>query len=171
MNALLRQFLEARTGSPRALMLIRAAMNSMLLVLFSVALFAPQAKAQLSERFGPSELHFSVVNTTFIEPEVAAQYGLARGKRRAILNLSLREHLDDGSTVAREMDLKGLSWDLTERQDYFDFIQVIEGPAIYYIGEFKFLNREWRYFEVDFQPENGGETFNYKFKHQMWVNE
>ena len=118
-----------------------------------------------------AELHYSVVNTTFIEPAVAAQYGLARGKNRAILNLSLREHLADGSTMAREMALKGLSWDLTERQDFFDFIQVVEGPAIYYIGEFKFLNREWRYFEVDFGPENSEQSFNYKFKHQMWVNE
>ncbi|MEO0437244.1 MAG: DUF4426 domain-containing protein [Pseudomonadota bacterium] len=162
--------------SPRASTLsqqqaLRASRSAISVVLIVVAFTAPSAMAQLSERFGPYELHFSVVNTTFIEPEVAAQYGLARGKRRAILNLSLREHLEDGNTVAREMDLKGLSWDLTERQDFFDFIQVIEGPAIYYIGEFKFLNREWRYFEVDFQPENDGETFNYKFKHQMWVND
>ncbi|MEL7047156.1 MAG: DUF4426 domain-containing protein, partial [Pseudomonadota bacterium] len=45
-------------------------------------LTAPSALGQLSERFGPYELHYSVVNTTFLEPEVAAEYGIARGRRR-----------------------------------------------------------------------------------------
>ncbi|EAQ97673.2 DUF4426 domain-containing protein [Congregibacter litoralis] len=129
------------------------------------------AQAQLSERFGDYELHYSVVNTTFIEPEVAAQYGLARGSRRAIINLSLREHLEDGSTVAREMDLDGRSWDLTQAQVDFDFIEVREGPALYYIGEFKFINREWRFFDISFTPEGSEETLNIDFKRQMYIND
>lgn len=127
--------------------------------------------AQQSERFGPYELHYSVVNTTFIEPQVAAQYGLARGKRRAIVNFSLREHLEDGTSVARPMQLDGRSWDLTEQQVNFDFVEVREGPAIYYIGEFKFINREWRYFSLDFTPAGSEEKFNYAFKQQMYIND
>lgn len=133
--------------------------------------FTQTARAQLSERFGPYELHYSVVNTTFLEPFVADQYDITRGKRRAIVNLSLREHLEDGSTVARTMDVDGQSWDLTEQRINFDFTEVKEGPAIYYIGEFKFLNREWRYFEFDFVPEGDSESLNFKFRHQMYVND
>ncbi|MDP5072065.1 MAG: DUF4426 domain-containing protein [Congregibacter sp.] len=129
------------------------------------------AQAQLSERFGPYELHYSVVNTTFIEPAVAAQYGLARGNRRAIVNLSLREHLEDGSTVAREMSLQGLSRDLTQARVDFDFKEVREGPAIYYIGEFKFINREWRFFEFTFTPRDSEQTLSLEFKQQMYINE
>ncbi|WOJ97512.1 DUF4426 domain-containing protein [Congregibacter brevis] len=138
-----------------------------MLCLFVVA----PVQAQLSERFGDYELHYSVVNTTFIEPEIAAQYGLARGSRRAIINLSLREHLEDGSTVAREMDLDGRSWDLTQAQVNFDFVEVREGPAIYYIGEFKFINREWRFFEFDFTPSGSDEVLNFEFKQQMYIND
>lgn len=127
--------------------------------------------AQLSERFGPYELHYSVVNTTFLDPAVASQYGLARGSRRAIVNLSLREHMPDGSTVARTMAVDGSSWDLTERRDVFDFAEIREGPAIYYIGQFKFLNREYRYFEFNFTPEGSTESYYYKFQHQMYVND
>jgi len=129
------------------------------------------ASAQLSQRFGPYELHYSVVNTSFIEPEVAAEYGIARGQRRAIINLSLREHLEDGSTVAREMDLDGQSWDLTQSRINFDFIKVVEGPAIYYIGEFKFINREWRFFDFSFTPEGSDERFQFDFKQQMYIND
>jgi hypothetical protein len=142
-----------------------------LLLLWALCLVSTGTQAQLSERFGNYELHYSVVNTTFIEPEVAAQYGLARGSRRAIINLSLREHLDDGSTEAREMTLTGLSRDLTQQQVDFDFIEVREGPAIYYIGEFKFINREWRFFEVSFSPKDSEESFSFEFKRQMYIND
>ena len=37
------------------------------------------ADAQQSETFGPFELYYSVVNTTFLEPKVAAAYGITRG--------------------------------------------------------------------------------------------
>ncbi|MEO1080764.1 MAG: DUF4426 domain-containing protein [Pseudomonadota bacterium] len=134
-------------------------------------LTAPNALGQLSERFGPYELHYSVVNTTFLEPEVAAEYGIARGRRRAIINLSLREHLDDGTTVARTMDLTGSSRDLTAQSIAFDFMEVREGPAIYYIGEFKFINREYRFFDVNFAAEGQDERFDFSFKHQMYIND
>lgn len=134
------------------------------------------ANAQLSQRYEQYELHYSVVNSTFVEPAVAAQYGISRGKRRAFVNFSLREHLPDGSTVARPMSLSGQSWDLTQQQVDFDFIEVREGPAIYYIGEFKFINREWRFFKLAFTPEgsdaeNSSQPFEFEFKQQMYINE
>lgn len=162
-----------RTHTPRAHSL--SSQKILYLWLATVTLlaliFCAPTQAQLSERFGNYELHYSVVNTTFIEPAVAAQYGLARGKRRAIINLSLREHLDDGSTVARQMALKGRSWDLTQSEVNFDFIEVREGPALYYIGEFKFINREWRFFALDFTPENSDEALSFEFKQQMYIND
>jgi len=134
-------------------------------------LTANAAHAQLSQRYGPYELHYSVVNTTFLDPAVASQYDITRGKRRAILNLSLRKHLDDGSTEARAITLSGRSWDLTQQNQEFDFLEVREGPAIYYIGDFKFINREWRFFEVDFKPEDSDESFTWEYKHQMYTND
>ena len=60
-----------------------------------VLLLCSPASGQQSETFGPYELHYSVVNTTFIDAKVAATYGITRGKKRAILNLSVREQLDE----------------------------------------------------------------------------
>ncbi|MEM1189164.1 MAG: DUF4426 domain-containing protein [Pseudomonadota bacterium] len=134
-------------------------------------LVSPNSLAQLSERFGPYELHYSIVNTTFLEPAVAAEYGITRGRRRAIINLSLREHLDDGTTVARTMDLDGSSRDLTAQSIAFDFLEVREGPAIYYIGEFKFINREYRFFDVNFAAGGREERYDFSFKHQMYIND
>ena len=118
--------------------------------------------------FGPYELHYSVVNTTFLEPKVAATYGITRGKKRAILNLAVREHLADG-TETRNLLIEGRIWDLIQNQ-FLSFKEIREGPAIYYIAEFKFINEEWRFFEVDFRPEGADKTYTFKFKHQLYIN-
>lgn len=136
------------------------------------ALLAPISQAQQSEMFGPYELHYSVVNTTFLQPKVAATYGITRGEKHAILNLAVREHLNGGQggeTEARLMKLKGKTWDLIQNQA-LEFQQIKEGPAIYYIAPFKFINEEWRFFEVYFRPEGADKTYTFKLKHQLYIN-
>ena len=57
----------------------------------------------------------------------------------------------------------------SQSQD-LEFQEIREGQAIYYIAEFKFINEEWRFFEVDFRPEGAEESYTYKFKHQLYIN-
>ncbi|MEZ5570552.1 MAG: DUF4426 domain-containing protein [Halioglobus sp.] len=124
--------------------------------------------AQQTETFGSFDLHYSVVNTTFLDPEIAAAYGITRGEKRAILNLSVRENLAEGN-VARSMNLQGRTWDLMQNQD-LTFREIREGEAIYYIAEFPFINEEWRFFDIDFQPEGAQQSYTFKFKHQLYVD-
>jgi hypothetical protein len=126
------------------------------------------AQAEQFEKFGPYELHYAVVNTTFLDPSVAATYGITRGEKRAIINISV---LDTGAAgnPARTMLLKGRTWDLIQNQ-FLSFEEIREGDSIYYIAEFKFINEEWRFFEIDFRPENGDETFTFKLQHQLYTN-
>ncbi|MEH6589423.1 MAG: DUF4426 domain-containing protein [Halioglobus sp.] len=138
------------------------------IVLASLLGLTINAQAQQSEMFGPYELHYSVVNTTFLDPEVAASYGITRGEKRAILNLAVREVSDNGSE-ARPMILKGRTWDLIQNQ-FLEFKEIREGPAIYYIAEVKFINEEWRFFEVHFRPEGAQQTYTFKLKHQLYTN-
>jgi hypothetical protein len=146
-------------------MMLRRSLLAALLWLVSQSAFAQQ-----SERFGPYELHWSVVNTTFLEPAVAAQYGIKRGRKTAIINLAVREHLETtNGTEARAMQIKGRTWDLIQNQ-FLEFKEIREGPAIYYIAEFSFINEEWRFFEMDFRPEGGDTTYTFEFKHQLYIN-
>lgn len=135
---------------------------------FTALCLSTVALAQNSEMFGPYELHYSVVNTTFLEPEVAAAYGITRGKKRAILNLAVREHLEQG-TAGRTMLLKGRTWDLIH-QEPLEFLEVREGEAIYYIAEFTFINEEFRFFEMNFRPDGAEQSYTFKFKHQLYIN-
>jgi hypothetical protein len=138
------------------------------LTLFWLALLCVPTLAQQSETFGPFELHYSVVNTTFLAPEIAATYNITRGEKRAILNLAVREKLADGS-APRAMRLKGRTWDLIQNQP-LEFTEIREGEAIYYIAEFTFINEEWRFFEVDFRPTGAEKTYTFKLKHQLYTD-
>ncbi len=138
------------------------------ITLFALMLFCAPALAQQTETFGPFELHYSVVNTTFLDPKIAATYGITRGEKRAIINLAVRENLATGS-VARAMELQGRTWDLIHNQT-LEFKEIREGEAVYYIAEFPFINEEWRFFEVDFRPTGATQTYTFKLKHQLYIN-
>lgn len=126
------------------------------------------ARAEQSETFDEYELHYSVVNTTFIQPEVAANYGIVRGEKRAILNLAVLD-TNTENNAAVTMLLKGRTWDLMQNQ-FLEFKEVREGDAIYYIADFKFINEEWRFFEIDFRPEGASKSYTFKLKHQLYIN-
>ena len=53
---------------------------------------------------------------------------------------------------------------------FAEFQEVRENPAIYYIAEFKYLNEEWRHFEVYFRPEGATQTYTFTLRHQMYTD-
>ena len=142
-------------------------MNVAVSFLFALLItVVPVVQSQQSERFDQFELHRSVVYTTFLTPEIAAEYGIARGKYKAILTLSVRD-VEAGEIAGRPMIITGETWDLI-RGDPLEFKEIREGPATYYIADFTFIDREWRFFEFDFQPEGSEKVYRYKFKTQLW---
>lgn len=145
---------------------------SALLSCLLLPLVTADAQAQRSERFDNYELHFSVVNTTFLDPGVASQYCIVRGERRGIVNIAVREHIEgrgDGEAKTVPMQLKGRTWDLIAEQP-LEFIEVNEGSAVYYIGDFQFINREWRWFELSFRPQGADRSYTHTFKHQLYIH-
>ncbi|WP_040816860.1 DUF4426 domain-containing protein [Aequoribacter fuscus] len=137
----------------------------------SLMLVASHANAQMSERFDEYELHYSFVNTTFLSPEIAAQYQITRGKRHGILMLSLRRHQDgiDG-TQPSAMNVSGTTSDLI-RKDELKFREIREDGAVYYIAPFKFINEEFRHFYIDFQAAGDDRTYSHHLEHQMYIHE
>lgn len=110
-----------------------------------------------------------MVYTTFLSPEIAARYGITRGDDKAILTLSVRD-ADAGDTAGRPMLIKGKTWDLIQGGE-LEFTEIREGRATYYIADFEFIDREWRFFEFDFRPEGAERTYHYTFKTQLWKQE
>ncbi len=144
--------------------------DSLRALILGLALLPVLSLAQNSERFGDYELHYSVVNTTFLDPKVASAYGITRGENRAIINLALRETTGDGGSTARAMLLEGKVRDLLQSRHPLDFKEIREQESIYYIAEFRFINEEWRFFDIEFRPEGSDKTYSHSFKRQLYFD-
>ncbi len=138
------------------------------LALLGLLLFSPLAAAE-SETFGDFEVHYSVVNSTFIDPAIANRYQIVRGKNRAFINLAIRKRLPDGSDTAASARLEGRTWDLFQNQ-FLEFREIREAAAIYYIADFEFSDGELRFFNITLLPEGAERSRQLKFQHKVYVN-
>jgi len=128
--------------------------------------FAGPALGQQSTRYDQFELHHSIVYTTFLSAEVAAEYGITRGADKAILTLSVRD-VNSGEIAGRPMMIEGRTWDLITGGN-MSVKEIREGRATYYIVPFEFLDREYRFFEFSFLPEGATSPYEHKMKVQLW---
>ena len=134
-----------------------------------ISLWTIKSQAQQSERFDQFELHYSIVYTTFLTAEIAAKFGIPRGKDKAMLTLSVRD-AEAGDIEGRSMEIEGRTWDLITGGN-MKVKEVKEGRATYYLVPFEFLDREYRFFEFTFTPEGANKAYIYKFQTQLWRQE
>lgn len=140
-------------------------MLSRILPTLLLALVASGAEAA-STQMGRYEVHYSVVNTTFVEPDTAAIYGLVRARDRAFLNIAVRERLADGSDRAVTAKIEGRSWDFYQNV-FLEFREVREGDAVYYIADFEFNDGEVRFFNLLLLPDGESRSQPLKFHQKI----
>ena len=81
---------------------------SVILTLLFSAVFSLAAQAQeappvtqTSSNFGKDTVHYSVLNTAFLTPQVAKSYGIVRGDNKFLINVSVRRQLDTSNIAVR----------------------------------------------------------------------
>lgn len=126
----------------------------------------PQVQAA-SEQMGRFEVLYSVVNTTFIEPETAAIYELVRARDRAFVNIAVREKLPEGGDRAVTAKIEGRSWDFYGSANLV-FREIREGDSIYYIADFDFNDGEIRFFNLQLLPEGDSRSQPLKFHQKIY---
>ena len=132
--------------------------------LVSVNLIAEQKKT-----FGNYDVHYSVINSTFIRPEIVRNYGITRGKDRALVNIAIRKRLPKGQTRAQRSLVTGKSSDLVHSAQ-LDFTEINEQNAIYYIAPLRFNNREMRTFTIKVQPDPNIAAYTLKFSKTLYTD-
>ena len=104
-------------------------------------LSASTARAE-TRRFGAFEVHYSAFTSSFLQPGIAAAYGIVRGRDRAVLNVAVRN-----AAGSMEAQLTGTRGDLI-RKEQLAFRAIREDGAIYYLAEFGFTSGETLYFDL-----------------------
>ena len=128
------------------------------------------AAEEHSKRFGDYEVHYTVLNSTFIKPDIAQHYGITRGHDRALVNVAINKLVPGGETTAQSAEVSGSSSDLIHETP-LEFHEVREGDAIYYLAELTFRNRELRSFTINFKPAADVGPYAVKFNQTLYFDE
>ena len=145
----------------RALLLVAG------LLLASVFLSTP-LKADV-HTVGEYTVHYSLLNTSFLEAKVATQYGIRRSKNIALLNISVIKKSKEEFGSAVISNIFGSGKNLVGQLKELAFKEVKEDKAIYYLATFAISNGERLSFDIKVQPEKKGKLIPIKFKQQVFV--
>jgi hypothetical protein len=129
-------------------------------------LLSATAAAQQAKTYGDYTVYYSVVTTTFLEPDVAAAYQIVRATDEAIINIAIRKRSGD-SDVAVPALIEGRSWDLFQNR-FLEFREIREQGAIYYIANFDFSSEEHRFFNLNILPQGAERSFELIFKQRIY---
>ncbi len=102
-------------------------------------MFSYPANAEQKRELGNWDVHYIALNTTFLTPEVAKQYGIVRSKFNALINISV---LDRQDKSAQSVILTGEAKNLIGVIKKLNFKQVTEGKSIYYLAVLPFSDQE-----------------------------
>ena len=109
-------------------------------------LLALPAVAERKQTFGELDVHYSVFNSSFLQPDVAAAAGLTRSKTVGVLNIAA---LRDGKGQVAKVN--GTLNNLLGQTSELKFKQVLESGAVYYLAEFPLRQREMLTFSIQVQ--------------------
>ena len=128
-------------------------------------LFSYQVNAEQKRVLGNWDVHYIALNTTFLTPQVAKQYGIVRSKFNALINISV---LDRKDKTAQSPVLTGEAKNLLGVIKKLTFKQVTEGKSIYYLAVLPFSDREQYRISIDIN--DGLEQKTLKFQHKFYAD-
>lgn len=130
------------------------------LLLFTVANAVAQPQSPTFTMAGEYKIHHTVFNSSFLEPEIAAIYGITRGKDKAVINVAVTKIAgSDGpsNSLGLPVQVSGVARNLMQQSTQLAFQQVQEQNATYYIADFEFDDQEIMHFYLDVTlPEESG---------------
>lgn len=98
---------------------------------------AAVAHAEISQKFGPLEVHYNALTTDELSPDVARAYKIERSKTRGLVTMSVLKQNPVGAPTPVPARLTVYVTNLNQQLANVEMREVKEGTAIYYLGEFR----------------------------------
>lgn len=127
-------------------------------------LLGTRAEAEQVLHLGAYDVHYVVLGTTFLNPDVAKQYGIERGKDLAFVNISV---LRNGQPIAAQ--IQGRARDLLDRRVDLRFREIKERTSVYYIAVLHFSDQEHWHFELKVTPVGMTTPLDVKFAQRLYA--
>jgi len=98
---------------------------------------AAVAHAEISQKFGPLEIHYNALTTDELLPDVARAYKIERSKTRGLVTMSLLMRNKLGALTPVPAKISVYVTNLNQQLANITMREINEGTAIYYLGEFR----------------------------------
>ena len=108
-----------------------------LLAALCLCSIAAVAHAEISQKFGPLEIHYNALTTDELLPEVARAYKIERSKTRGLVTMSVLKQNQVGAPTPVPARLTVYVTNLNQQLATIEMREIKEGTAIYYLGEFR----------------------------------
>jgi Domain of unknown function (DUF4426) len=108
-----------------------------LLAALCLCTVAAVAHAEISQKFGPLEIHYNALTTDELSPEVARAYKIERSKTRGMVTMAVLKQNKVGAPLPVPAKLTVYVTNLTQQLAQVEMREIKEGTAIYYLGEFR----------------------------------
>ena len=139
-------------------------MRKIILCLLTLCLALP-AFAERKQTFGTTDVHYSVFNSSFLQPDTAAATGLVRSKTEGVVTVAV---LSNGQPLAARMD--GEVKNLLGQSTPLAFRQVKEQNASYYLAQFPLEQREVLTFTINVKGSDGSSN-SFSFNQEVFPDE
>ncbi len=145
---------------------IRTAKTFLVAALLTLA--SLQAQAAGSKDFGEYQLHWSVLPSTFLSPEVARANNLQRSKGIGIVNISIMQEQEDGTLKPVGGQLEGKVSNDIQQVKFLAFRRIQEGDAVYFIAEYQYRSGELMTFNLTARPTGHQQDLSVRFAHTLF---
>ena len=108
-----------------------------LLAVLCLSSIAVAAHAEISQKFGPLEIHYNALTTDDLLPEVARAYKIERSKTRGLVTMSVLKQNKVGVPTPVAAKIAVYATNLNQQLAHVTMREIKEGTAIYYLGEFR----------------------------------
>ena len=136
-----------------------------LLCIFLLIVTSFNAHSEQYKTLGSWDVHYIVINTSFLTPNVAKAYNIQRSKYQGLVNISV---LDKDSHTAQSIAMTGTATNLLGTKKTLSFKEVKDGDAIYYLAILPF--RDLEQYRFDINIVDGNKTQKLKFKHKFFAD-
>ena len=139
-----------------------------LIGLLALVLAPSAAMAEQSVKFGDIEVHYNAMPTSELLPEVAKNYKLERSQTRGLLTISVikKNQLGVGQPIKAEVTAHFVNQ--YSQLGGIDMREVQEGPAIYYLGEFRMSPPDTLKFTANVKPQGSTQTYKVEFDRKVY---
>ncbi|GLX81516.1 DUF4426 domain-containing protein [Thalassotalea eurytherma] len=134
-----------------------------LLALSAVLLLSAPVQAEQKQVMGDIDVHYIALNSTLIPAKVATNYGITRSKINALINISVLDNTTPNKP-AKSVGISGVAKNLLGHKKDLEFIEVVEGDAIYYLAQLRFTNEEQFTFTITLLDQGKEHTLTFKQK-------